>query len=559
MLLELLETKRDIGRLSEMAAVLARHGFGDMVQRLGMETVLAKAGRVLNRDAGQAPERLDPPARIRRAMEDLGPTFVKLGQILSTRVDLFPPAYIAEFEKLRDRVPTLPYDDLVAEVEAQVGCPLTDLFAEIDREPLAAGSIAQVHAARLKTGEAVVLKIRRPGIEAVVNADLRLLMRLADIAEREIDEIRRFRPKAVIAEFARSIRMEMDLANECRNADRLAEAFREWPGIAVPKIHWAWTSAVMNVQERIEGIAGSDLAGVDAAGLDRRALARTGADAVLKMVFEDRFFHADPHPGNVIYRGDGQIVFLDFGMVGQLSRTRRDELVALLAGVVDRRAERVVEILTGWADTRDSGLDVAGLSARIDAFIDTVHGMPLKSLDFTAMSLDLLAILRGYDLALPPDLAMLIKAFVSLEGMGRQLDPDFDMMAAAAPVIERRMREKYSPRELGRRARGGLADGFDLMTTLPGDLRKLVALAQKGRLKLGIDVERIDDILGRFDRAVTRLTIGIVIAALTVGSSIVMTATGSEIPIALSVFAMLGFFGAVAGGIWLLYSIWRRG
>ena len=558
MLLELLDTKRDIGRLSEMAAVLARHGFGDMVQRLGMETVLAKAGRVFSRDAGETPQHLAPPARIRRAMEDLGPTFVKLGQILSTRVDLFPPAYIAEFEKLRDRVPTLPYDDLVAEVEAQVGCPLTDLFAEIDREPLAAGSIAQVHAARLKTGEAVVLKIRRPGIEAVVNADLRLLMRLADIAEREIAEIRRFRPRAVIAEFARSIRMEMDLANECRNADRLAEAFRDWPGIAVPKIHWAWTSAVMNVQERIEGIAGSDLAGVDAAGLDRRALARTGADAVLKMVFEDRFFHADPHPGNVIYRSDGQIVFLDFGMVGQLSRTRRDELVALLAGVVDRRAERVVEILIDWADTRNAGLDVAGLSARIDAFIDAVHGMPLKSLDFTAMTLDLLAILRGYDLALPPDLAMLIKAFVSLEGMGRQLDPDFDMMAAAAPVIERLMRQKYSPRELGRRARGGLADGFDLMTALPGDLRKLLALAQKGRLKLGIDVERIDDILDRFDRAVTRLTIGIVIAALTVGSSIVLTATGNEIPIALSVFAMLGFFGAVAGGIWLLYSIWRR-
>ncbi len=544
----------DLRRLRDLVAILVRHGFSGILKRAGL---LHR-----KRAGGQAPEEqaaagLTSAERLRRALEEMGPTFVKLGQILSTRIDLFEPAVIAELERLRDHVPTVPYADLIVEAEAMLGRPLPEVFAQIDTTPLAAGSIAQVHAARLHAGEKVILKIRRPGIGRLIEADLRLLRHAVGIALAEWPDLARYRPHEILDEFARSIRAELDLANECRNAERVEAGFRGWPDIHVPRILWDATCEVMNVQTRISGIPGGDLTAARDAGMDLSRIAARGAAAVLHMILEERFFHADPHAGNVFFLPGDEIAFIDFGMVGHLSRRRRDELVDLLSGIVERRPGKVARILRDWAGT--GARDDPTLETRLEGFIDKVHGMPLGALNLSELIFDLTGLMRAHDLALPADLTLLLKAFISLDGMGRQLDPRFDMVAAARPVLERLIWQRHGPEALAAAARQGLGDSARLAARLPGDLSRLLDAALRGQLGLRVELVQIEQIVTRMRQSVTHLTLAVIVAALTVGSSIVTAASGAELPFGLATFAMLGFFGAVIGGFVLLWSIWRNG
>lgn len=546
---------RDLGRLHEIASILIRFGFGDMVRRLGMGAVLEKAGKVLHWQEVEELARLEPPERIRCAIVELGPGFVKLGQVLSTRADLFPPEYISEFSKLQDQVPALPFRDIVAQLEADIGGSIDEVFASVDKKPLAAASVAQVHRARLNTGDEVILKIRRPDIRKVIDADLRLLARLAEIADGNNTELQQFQPQKVVAEFAKSIRSELDFINECKNAERIANNFKDHADIIIPKIYWDYASESLNVQQFIDGISGSDLGAVDAAGLGRKKLAEVGANAVMKMVFEDGFFHADPHPGNVIYLPGNQIAFLDFGMAGRLSDDRRKQLVDLLFAIVERDATRACEILLHWSGATKNGNDA--LVSGIEEMIDKTHGVPLKQLRISELMNDIVALLRAHNLSLPPDLTLLTKAFVSLEGMGRQLDPDYDMISQAEPFLRKQMLNRFSPEQLLKRGREGVEDGFEVLTGLPKDTHNLVKTLQSGQFRFHMEVEQADHYMDRVDKSVSRLIMGIVIGALIMGSSIVMTVSGSDIPFGLSVFAMIGFSGAVIGALYLLYSNWR--
>jgi len=555
MLLDVLGAAQDLGRLQDIASLLIRYGFGDLARRLGLGRALENAGRLLHWSEAEELARLEPPQRIRRLLEDMGPSFVKLGQILATRIDLLPQDYIDELAKLQDRAPPIAFDTLKIQLEEDLGAPVDEIFAEVDPTPVGAASISQVHLARLKTGARVVLKIRRPGVRKVVEADLRLLKRLAEIADSRIEEVRRYRPVEIAAQFSRSMRRELDLAAECRNAERVAESFAEDPDIVVPKVYWRWTSERLNVQQFIDGIPGRDLAAVEACGLDRKLLARRGGAAVLKMVFEDGFFHADPHQGNVFFLPENRVAFIDFGMVGRLSEARRRELVDLLQGFVERNPDRVVDILMQW--TRHDVLDEEALTSDVDALIDSVHSVPLKSINLPQLINDLVALLREHNLALPADLTLLTKAFVSLEGMGRQLDPDFDVMATAEPFLRNLVLARYSPKMLARRGRQGFGDMIEVMSGLPADLRKLVKQAQTSNLKLRLDVEKLEEVGDKIERGATRLTLGLITAALILGSSIVMTASGGRAPVDVSYFAMFGFLFAVLGVVWIMLSIWR--
>src|SRR3989338_679914 len=305
MLWQALIAARDLGRLHEIALVLIRYGFGDIVRRMGMANVLERAGRVLLWKHADELAHLEPPARVRRALEELGPTFVKLGQVFATRVDLFEPEWIAEFGKLQDSAPPVPYADIQQQLAEDLGAPPEEIFAAFDPEPLAAASIAQVHHARLADGSEVVVKVRRPGIRPVIEADLRWLMRLAELVEAEYPELRNFHPLEIVRQFEQSLRRELDFATECRNAERIANNFAGYkdqdaasppatdktPVIVIPRVYWQWTGERVCVQEFIDGIPGRDLAAADRAGLDRKILARRGARAVLKMIVEDGFFH----------------------------------------------------------------------------------------------------------------------------------------------------------------------------------------------------------------------------------------------------------------------------
>ena len=553
MLWEALGAARDLGRVHQIAAVLVRYGFGGLVQRIGMASALERAGKALHWREPEDLARLEPPARVRRVLEELGPTFVKLGQILATRGDLFPPEWIGEFGKLQDAAPALPFDDLRGQLVEDLGEAPEAVFAELDPLPLAAASLAQVHRARLVDGTEVVLKVRRPGIRPVIEADLRLLDRLAEIVEKDVPELARYRPREVIRQFAHSLRRELDFSAEGRHAERIAALFVGSPEIVVPRIHWQWTGERLNVQDFIEGIPGRQAAALPE-GFDRRLLARRGADAVLRMMLEAGFFHADPHQGNVFYLPGNRIAFIDFGMVGRLSEARRFEVATLMHGLVGRDAGKVADVLLDWS--ADSNGDADALRSEIEAFVDDYHGVPLKKLDLGALLADVVAILREHGLALPPDLALMIKAFITLEGMGRQLDPDFDIAGEAAPFLREVLLAHLAPRAIARRGWEALLGGVQMLAGLPQDLGRLLRAARRGKLQLEVDVPALKSFGDRLDRAASRLTMAIVTAALIVGSSIVMTVDRGG---GVATLGLLGFVGAVLCGLWVLVSVWRGG
>lgn len=556
MLIDTLAAARDLGRLHEIGSVLVRHGLGDTVRRLGLADALERAGRALNREHAADLARLEPPVQVRLALEELGPAFVKLGQVLAGRADLLGPAWIAELARLHSRVPALPLQALRAQLREDLGGEPEAVFARFDPEPLAAASIAQVHRAQLHDGTEVVVKIRRPGIEEVVDADLRLLERLAAMAEVEIPALAPYRPRQLVREFARSLRRELDLAAECRHAERVATNLAPLGFVSIPRVHWAHTTTRVNVQDFVDGIPGEDLARVQAAGLDSRLLARRGAQAVLKMIVEDGFFHADPHPGNVFYLPGDRLAFIDFGMVGRLSQRRRDELLRLLMGLVQREPQAVADVLLDW--TGDGhGANLAQLEAEIEGFVDQYHGTPLAQLSLGGMLSDVTAILREHRLALPADLALLIKAFISLESMGRGLDPDFHMATEALPLLRGVVRARWQPRTIGQRAWRALSRGLSLAEQLPHDFSRLLRSARRGRLQVGLELAHLKRVGDQLDRAASRLALALVVAALIIGSSIVMTVSGGPTLLGLPAFGLLGFVGAVVGGLWLLRSVWR--
>lgn len=554
---ESLIAARDLGRLRDIVSVLVRYGFSDAVQRMGLANLIESAGKLLHLKEPSTIAKLDTPERIRLAMEELGPTFVKLGQILSTRVDLFPPEWIREFEKLQDRVPPVSFDDLREQLTEDLGATPEDVFSHLETEPLAAGSIAQVHRAKLDDGSEVILKIRRPKIRPVIEADLRLLARVAEIAENEIEEIRHFHPKDVVRQFSLSLRRELDMVSECHHMERIATNFNEASNVVIAKIYWQWTSERLNVQSLLKGIPGHDIKAIEKAGLDRKVLAANGANAVLKMVLEDGFYHADPHAGNVLYLPANKLAFLDFGMVGHLSQVRREQIVDLLNGMVSKDVTEVTDVLLDWASETD--VDSEKLAIEVDAFLDSYHSVPLKQLKLSAMLNDITVILRDHKLSLPPDLSMLFKVFITLEGLGRQLDPDFDMVASATPFLKKAIFARYKPEAIAKRGLQNLSSMLDIFGSLPQDLRRLLRAAKRGALQVNIDITRLEKFGKQLDKSASRITVGLITSALIVGSSIVMTVSGGPTFMGLPLFGFLGFLAAGIGGIWILISIYRGG
>jgi ubiquinone biosynthesis protein len=557
MLWEMLTAARDLGRVHDIASLLIRYGFGSFVRMLGLGNVLERAGRALHWQHAEEFIRLDTPQRIRRALEDLGPTFIKLGQILATRVDLFPPQYIAEFEKLQDQAPPVPFEDLLPQIEEDIGGSIDEFFSEVDRRPLAAASIAQVHKAVLKDGTPVILKIRRPGLRKIIEADLRLLQRIVDIAESESADIRRFHPREVLRQFNQSLRRELDLAAECRNAERIAANLANDPNIVIPKVYWQWTGERINVQEYIQGIQGRDLESIEKNGLDRKLLADRWSRAVIQMIMKDGFFHADPHPGNVFYLPDNRLAFIDFGMVGRLTEERREQVVSLLYGMVNHAPAKVAEILEDWSD--NMSIDELALTVEIEAFVDQYSSLSLKDLSLTALLSDLMALLRDHNLLLPADLALLIKAYITLDGLGRYLNPEFNALVFAAPTIQEIMLERYRPEAIAKRGWRNLISVADLLASFPKDLRKLLRASRKGAVQIEVTVRHLDRYVNTMDNAISRLTMGMVTAALIIGSSIIMTVKGGPELFGLPAFGFLGYTFATLGGIWLLLSIWKSG
>jgi ubiquinone biosynthesis protein len=560
MLKETVGVMRDLPRLHEITSVFIRHGLGDLVRRAGIAGVLERAGQMLSWGARAESARLEPAQRARLALEELGPTFVKLGQLMATRVDLFPPSWIAEFEKLLTDTPPVAFDALLPEVERALGRSPFEVFRDLDPVPIASASIAQVHRAKLQDGTPVILKIRRPGIRAKVEADLRLLAQIAQLIESEIPEARRYQPAEIAAQFARSLERELDLAVEARHVERLAKNFEGDPYIVIPRVHPEWTSEVMNVQEHVEAVPGTDMAAVRAAGLDPKLLAARGVESTLKMILIDGFFHADPHPGNVLFLPGNRIVMIDCGMVGRLSPMRRNQVVDLLAGLARMDEEAMLDVLLDWAG--DAYVDEARLAADVNELVYDYEGVPLKDIRIGALVREFAAIIRRHSIVLPPDLTLMFKALITMEGLGRQFDPEFHIIDHLTPMIRRALAERYQPAGLVRRGRSTLAQVANLVTSVPRDLARLLRDARRGKTRIDLDLKRLDHFGRQLDRTIDRATMGIMTASLVIGSAIVMTVPEGPsvlgIPL-LTAFGVVGYVVAFVNSLWIIFGMWRSG
>ena len=557
MLWETLSVVRDLPRLHEIAVVMIRYGWGDLVRVLGVSGVLERAGRVLHWHSASEINKLEAPVRIRRALEELGPTFVKLGQLLATRVDMFPPQWIAEFEKLHSQVPAIPYEVLHPDLVAALKGEPKEIFAEFDPVPMAAASIAQVHRATLKDGTRVVVKVRRPGIEVVIRADLRILEHAAKLLESEVPDLRRYDPVQIVAQFRRSLNRELDLAKEARNIGQFARNFADDPLVKIPQVYWEFSNDRINVQEEIIGVSGVSPDNLRAYGLDPTVLAARGADTVLRMVLEHGYFHADPHPGNVLFLPDNRIGMIDFGMVGMLTHTRRNQIVNMLNGLAHMDEQALLQVLLDWSG--DSAVDEDRLAYEVAELLQNYDDLQLKDVKIGALLNDITALMRDNNLLMPADLTLLFKTLITLEGLGQQLDPHFHMIDNVTPFVERIIQQRYTPQALFARGRESLREAMEVVADLPRDLRHLLRDVRRGRIKIDLDLKRLDHFGHQLDRASNRITMGILTASLVVGSSIIMTVEGGPQLFGLPLFGLLGFLIAFVNSLWIIFSIWRSG
>lgn len=479
-MLPLVRQARYLGRYRQIAQVLSRHGFGFLVEQVGLEPVLSLPRRIVRRPPL---DRLSLPVRLRLALTTLGPTFVKLGQVLSTRADLLPPEYIAELNKLQDTVPSFPAEVAIDTIEVELGRPLEELYREFCREPLAAASLGQVHAATLHDGTAVVVKVQRPDIQPVIAQDLAILADLAALAQERTPLGEQYDLIDLAWEFDNTLRAELDYRREGRNADRFRRHFAGSSLVHIPTIYWDHTSTRVLTSERLYGVKINDIAGLETAGLDRARVARHSTELILREIFKDGFFHADPHPGNFFVLPDEVIGAVDFGQVVALDRSTTDNLLLLLAAMTrnDARSTLVALQALDVLPARDL---TPGLERDMARFLDSVVDRSLEEISARELIDSLVTLVRRHRLRIPGPLAQLLKAIVMMEGIGMQLDPRLDIFAIARPYAVEALTRLSSPEAAARRGIAQIRELGEFAASLPRQVNTVLQRLADGDLRV---------------------------------------------------------------------------
>ena len=550
-------------RYSEIMSVLIRYGFSDLVRKTDLS--IYRRLRRGSRHAFRSRRFLSRPERMRMALEELGPAFVKIGQLLSHRPDLLPPDWILEFEKLRNRV--TPADPAVIRtvVEEELGSSPGELFASFDPAPVASASIAQVHRAVLKgegdnEGRVVAVKVQRPGIRRIIETDLAILRDILRLASRRIPSLEVFHPLEAVRELEGAILRELDFRYEADNLRAFRRNFADDPYITAPEPISAYSGERILTMEYIDGIPVGDLPDLpdlDESVSDRGLLARRGADAVLRQIFEHRFFHSDPHGSNILVIPGNILVFLDFGQAGTILPSQRTFLADLMAALIRSDAPRAVRAILSWSGYREP--DAARkLTNEMEMVLERYLSRPFGSIDAGDMAVAVIDLVRRYEIEIPANFSMLAKSLATIEDIALSLDPEFNFIRASRPFVKRMIRRELSPERLGEQAVGTAGDAFRFIRDLPGDAGDLLRLVKEGKLRMELNLRDLKTLDSTIKRVMTRLSAAILLAAMIMGSSILVQSLIPPLILGVPAIGVLGFLAAGMVGIFLLIDLWRH-
>jgi len=550
---------RHLQRYHDIARAFGRNGFGFLVKELGLPDLFS-ATRIGLQERREARTRT-LGERIRIFLEELGPTFVKIGQIASTRPDLLPPDIIDELIKLQDQVPAFPFEQVREVLEHEFGGPFETLFAEFEIVPMAAASIGQVHLARLHTGEQVAVKIQRPNIRSVVETDLEILDNLARLAEHRLEWAAKYQVRDMVYELSQSLRAELDYTNEGRNAQRIAKSFERDPHIVFPAIYWDYTSKNVLTMTFLQGVKTNETDRLEELGYDRKRIAERIAQMVFRQIFVDGLFHADPHPGNLIILPDEAVGLIDFGMVGRLTPMMKYHFGSIVIALRRNNTEGLIKAIEGIGIIPED-TDMDALRSDLDELREKYYDIPLSRVSLGESVNDLLSVAYEHQIRVPSDLTLLGKTLLTLEGVVTALDPTFSIVQIAEPFGRKLFADRFHPRHVADNVWHQLGEYADLLTELPSKLRELLGIIKKGKLHMDISVNELESMMKKMDRISNQLSFSIVLLAfsiimvgLIIGSSLGRQSTLLwDFPV-----IEIGFSVATLMFLFLLYSIFRSG
>lgn len=556
MRIPLIRRARSLRRYRQIVTILLKYGFDQVLDQMKIFARLRLRKKMLKK--AEELEKLTYAQRIRLVLEELGPLFVKLGQALSMRPFLIPLELVLELTKLQDQVGPFPFVQVKQIVESELKAPLEEYFSSFDTVPIASASLSQVHKAVTKDGKIVVVKVQRPGIGEVIKADMEILKDLTNLLEKYIPESKQYDPRGIREELEKSIRREIDFNNEARNIEVFGENFKEEKSVFVPRVFWDMTTSRVLTMEFIDGVKISNLSELEKRGIDKKLLARIGGKMVFKQIFEDGFFHADPHPGNLFAMEGNIIAPVDFGMMGRLSETTMNELADLLISVVTWHPGGIVKV---YEDMEVVGEDVnlRALEADLADFLYKYHKIPISRLDMKTLMNEAFEIIRRYDIQIQAELMLFSKALVTYEEVAKMLDPEYDLVTQMIPYVKKLAYRKFKPKVLLRDLFTASVDLRDLLVAFPFELKRIIKKLGRGRLSFAFQHKGLDKLILELDRSSNRISFSLVIAAIIVGSSLIMRLETKYTLFGYPLLGILGYIFAGVLGVWLVIAILRSG
>ena len=549
---------RHANRYFEIIEVIASHGFAEIVSNSKLTSYINFGKRIVLRKKVIDVEKYTVHERIRMILEKLGPTFIKFGQVMSNRSDLIPQELIHELEKLQDSVAPFSDEEAKQLIEQELKDPIEKLFAEFQMTPLAAASISQVHKAVLFDESEVIVKVQRPNIINKIEIDLEIMLHIAMMAEKHIPDMKAFSLVSIVEEFDKAIRQELDFTVEAAHIERFGSDFQKDRNIYVPKCYQELSTKTVLTMEFIDGIKISDIEELKNKGRSLVAIANNGVDAILKQIFEHGFFHADPHPGNIFILEDNIIAFIDFGMMGILSKQTQESFASIIIGIVNKDIQKVTRSLLKLSPN-SSEIDISKLEIQVEELIDKHFYQSLQNLDMVTVLNDMLALFIENKLKMPSNFYLLTRAIVLAQAFGTKLDPDFNISEHIKRYTKKLFRERFNPKTIAKEVYSFGNDFWDLLLNFPSEIQDIIIKVKQGKLKIDIEHKGFDNMMTTHERISNKIAFSVVLASIVIGSSLIILSGIPPLFYDIPVIGLLGFLGAVFLGFWLLISIMKHG